>query len=94
MLSATTNRLNEKLMLKLTAHFGSEERVLQSLENGEVDKIAEVQGISSRRALQLARQFNGGEQSFLATKETIRLHDMLIKDLQSFCSTSSAKRNY
>ncbi len=79
-------------MLKLTAHFGDQERVFDSLRNGDVDKIAQVQGISSQRALSLARQFIGGADSFLATKEALRLYELLMKDIQNHCSTSAAKK--
>jgi DNA mismatch repair protein MutS2 len=92
MMSKQSGRITDKLMDKLTAHFGSEEQVLETLKNGEVDKIAQVQGISTQRALSLARQFMGGETSFLSTKESVRLYELLIKDLQKFTSTPATKK--
>jgi DNA mismatch repair protein MutS2 len=92
MLSKQSNAISDKLMVKLTAHFGDQERVFDSLRNGDVDKIAQVQGISSQRALSLARQFIGGADSFLATKEASRLYELLMKDIQSHCATNAAKK--
>ena len=92
MLSKQHGSISDKLMHKLTVHFGSEEQVFDTLKNGEIDKIAQVQGISTQRALSIARQFMGGATSFLSTKESVRLYELLIKDLQNYTSTTATKK--
>ena len=43
------------LARKLTDHFGTEDRVLQLLADGQTEVIAEVEGVSLKRADSLAR---------------------------------------
>ena len=62
---------------KLTEHFGSEHKVLQLLKDGQTALIAEVDGVSLKRAESLARAINGNE-GFLATKESQNLHKELV----------------
>ena len=41
--------------------FGTEDKVLQLLADGQTEVIAEVEGVSQKRADSLARSFNGME---------------------------------
>ena len=80
-------------MKRLDDHFGGRDEVMQTLQSGDISRIAEVEGISVKRALQLARQVHGTDGNFLATKESERLHSQLIQSLQSFssCSATSSR---
>ena len=83
------------LARKLTDHFGTEDRVLQLLADGQTEIIAEVEGVSLKRADSLARSLNGIED-FLATSESIRLHRELVTTISSHAvnaSTRSRLRN-
>ncbi len=83
------------LARKLTDHFGTEDRVLQLLADGQTDIIAEVEGVSQKRADNLARSLNGIED-FLATSESVRLHKELIASIAQHAlnpSTRSRLRN-
>ena len=83
------------LARKLTDHFGTEDRVLQLLADGQTEKIAEVEGVSQKRADNLARSLNGIED-FLATSESVRLHKELIASIAQHAlnpSTRSRLRN-
>ena len=83
------------LARKLTDHFGTEDRVLQLLADGQTEVIAEVEGVSLKRADSLARSLNGIED-FLATSESIRLHKELVTTISSHAvnaSTRSRLRN-
>jgi len=76
---------------KMTEHFGSEDAVMTTLESGDIARLAEVEGLSAKRALLLARQYAGGAGEFLATKEARKLHQQLIVHLQTFASFSASK---
>ena len=65
---------------KLTEHFGSEHKVLQLLKDGQTTEIAKVEGVSLKRAEGLARAINGND-GFLATKESQKLHKQLIASI-------------
>ena len=83
------------LARKLTDHFGTEDKVLQLLADGQTEIIAEVEGVSLKRADSLARSLNGIED-FLATPESIRLHKELVTSIATHAvnaSTRSRLRN-
>ena len=83
------------LARKLTDHFGTEDKVLQLLADGQTELIAEVEGVSLKRADSLARSLNGMEE-FLATPESIRLHRELVATIAAHAvnnSTRSRLRN-
>ena len=56
-------------MKRLDDHFGGRHELIKTLESGDISRIAEVEGISIKRALTLAREYNGAETTFLATPE-------------------------
>ena len=83
------------LARKLTDHFGTEDKVLQLLVDGQTEIIAEVEGLSLKRADSIARSLNGMED-FLATSEAIRLHKEIVANISSHAinpSTRSRLRN-
>jgi len=83
------------LARKLTDHFGTEDKVLQLLADGQTEIIAEVEGVSLKRADSLARSLNGMED-FLATPESVRLHKELVANIATHAvnaSTRSRLRN-
>ena len=83
------------LARKLTDHFGTEDKVLQLLSDGQTEKIAEEEGVSLKRADSLARSLNGIED-FLATPESVRLHKELVANIATHAvnaSTRSRLRN-
>ena len=59
--------VGERLAKKMTDHFGSEEAALSSLKSGDIGQIAEIDGVSPKRALALARSIAGDNGQFLAT---------------------------
>ena len=61
--------VGERLAQKITEHFGGEEEAIASLKSGDIARIAEIDGVSPKRALNLARMITGQSGSFLATKE-------------------------
>jgi len=78
------------LARKLTDHFGTEDKVLQLLADGQTEVIAEVEGVSQKRADSLARSFNGMED-FLATPESIRLHKELVTSIANHALNASTR---
>ena len=83
--------VSERMANKMTAHFGSEDAVVSTLASGDVARLAEVEGLSAKRALSLARQYAGDGGRFLATKEAKKIHQQLLTRLQSFAACSATK---
>ena len=77
-------------MKRLDDHFGGRHELIKTLESGDISRIAEVEGISIKRALSLAREYNGAETTFLATPEANKLHAQLIASLQKFSSNAAS----
>ena len=77
-------------MKRLDDHFGGRHELIRTLESGDVSRIAEVEGISVKRALALAREYNGAEATFLATHEAEKLHGQLIALMQRFASNPAS----
>jgi len=82
--------IGERLMKRLDDHFGGRPELIRTLESGDVSRIAEVEGISVKRALALAREYNGAEATFLATTESEKLHGQLIASMQRFASNPAS----
>ena len=83
--------VGERLAKKMTDHFGSEEAALSSLMSGDIGQIAEIDGVSPKRALSLARSIAGDDGQFLATKESIKLHQQLIDQIANFTASPATK---
>ena len=83
--------VGERLAKKMTDHFGSEEAVLSSLKSGDIGQIAEIDGVSPKRALALARSVAGDDGQFLATKEAVKLHQQLINQISGFIASPATK---
>ena len=83
--------VGERLAKKMTDHFGSEEAALSSLKSGDIGQIAEIEGVSPKRALALARSIAGDDGQFLATKEAVKLHQQLIDQIANFTASPATK---
>ena len=83
--------VGERLAKKMTDHFGSEEAALSSLRSGDIGQIAEIDGVSPKRALSIARCIAGDDGQFLATKESVKLHQQLIDQIANFIASPATK---
>ena len=81
MVLSTLPGVGERLAKKITDHFGGEHEALTSLRCGDIARVAEIDGVSPKRALSLARMVAGDSGSFLATKEAQRLHRDILQHL-------------
>ncbi len=83
--------VGERLAQKMTDHFGSEDAVIKSLKSGDIGQIAEIEGVSPKRALAMARSIAGDNGQFLATKEAVKLHQKLIDQITRFIASPATK---
>ena len=61
--------VTERMASKMKDHFGSEEAVVSTLASGDVGRLAEVEGLSVKRALSLARSYAGVKAASLPPKK-------------------------
>ena len=91
MVLSTLPGVGQRLAQKITDHFGGEEQAIASLKSGDIARIAEIDGVSPKRALSLARIVAGQSGSVLATKEAERLHRSFLQDIVSFASCAATR---
>ncbi|MGY8670789.1 MAG: hypothetical protein ACKVJ7_07045, partial [Candidatus Poseidoniales archaeon] len=84
--------VGDRLAKKITDHFGDEQAALDSLRCGDIARIAEIDGVSPKRALSLARLVAGDSRSFLATKEAERLHKEILNHIQNYASAPATRQ--
>lgn len=80
---ATLPGVGPQLARRLMDAMGGAERVIGALERGEVGELASVEGLSARRALQLARHVRGAGAEVAATEPARRIHERLLAALAS-----------
>ena len=83
--------VGEKLARKICDHFGSEQAAMDHLKAGDIGRIAEIEGVSPKRALSLARTVAGDDGQFLATKEAVKIHQKLIQQISGFAASAATK---
>ena len=91
MVLSTLPGVGQRLAEKITEHFGGEQEAIASLKSGDIARIAEIDGVSPKRALNLARLITGQSGSFLATKEAEKLHKALLQDIVTFASCAATR---
>lgn len=91
MVLSTLPGVGKNLAQKLTDHFGSEELAVASLKGGDLARIAEIDGLSPKRALTLARAVSGDSGTFLASKESIHIHKQLLASISAYASCQASK---
>ncbi len=91
MVLSTLPGVGKQLAQKLTAHFGSEELAVASLKSGDLARITEIDGLSPKRALSLARAVAGDNGTFLATKESVSVHKQLLSSISAFSSCQASR---
>lgn len=85
--------IGEKVAERLTEYFGSEEKALKAISEGDITSISEVRGVSHTFALSLVRDAQARAKGcfisdFLKTKEAVDLYARLLDLIKSFSHTS------
>ncbi len=83
--------VGESIANKLIQVLGSEEEVKRILDEGDVNTLASIDGISPHRAVKLINANNGNSNYITCTDESTKLHRDLILQISSFVKTNSGK---
>ena len=88
--------IGDKVAEKLIEHFGTEDKALQAIYDGDVASLAEVSGISHNFALSLARDARSRIEGcsisdFLKTKEALDLYSRILELIKSCSHTTHAR---
>ncbi|MFO1534621.1 MAG: helix-hairpin-helix domain-containing protein [Thermoplasmatota archaeon] len=82
-----------QLAAALRSHFKGDTKALDAARRSDVAALAQVPGISERKAIDLIRQVQGlgGADRFLATAAARKVHDELIERIASFAATAHGR---
>ncbi len=84
--------IGDKLAKKITESFGSEEELFQAIHNFEVDRIAQIDGISQSMAINIINSVLGNyPQEFLKTERALKIYDDIIQKILGYSHTKYAK---
>lgn len=84
--------VGDRLFEKIMAHFGGEKEFLLAVNNYEVDRIASIDGVSQRRAIEIINVVLGSpSKNFIKTEPAFGIYQNIIDKILEFASTQYGK---
>ena len=84
--------IGDKLASKIINHFGTQEEFFQAARNYEVYQLANMEGISQRRAVEIINTVLGNPtEEFLKTERAIQIYEEIIHSIINYANTEYAK---
>ena len=84
--------IGDKISEKIINSVGGEEELQLIVDNIDVEKIANIDGISRRKAIEIMNQLlNNPEYEFMKSDRAIELYDDIINKILSYSNTSYSK---
>ena len=83
--------VGEKMAKKILKEVGGEDNLKKIIENHEVDKLIEIEGISQRKAVEIINELLGTPtESFLKTDATTKLYNEILDKIIAYAHTNYA----
>lgn len=84
--------IGERMANRIIREFGGEDEFLKAAYNYEVDRLARMEGISQRRAVDIINEVLGNpSQEFLKTDRAVQLYEDIIERILEHASTDYAR---
>ena len=83
--------VGDSLANKLIEMLGSESEVERILDEGDVNTLSSIEGISPQRAVKLINAKNGNLKEITCTEESRKLHKELIQQISTYVKTNAGK---
>ena len=84
--------IGDKLANKIIEHFGSQEEFLRAALNYEVDRLASIDGVSQRRAVEIINAVLGNPtEEFLKTDRAVQIYEEIIQHILNYANTEYTK---
>lgn len=84
--------IGDRLASKIINHFGTQEEFFQAARNYEVYRLANMEGISQRRAVEIINAVLGNPtEEFLKTERAIQIYEEIIHCILRYANTEYAK---
>ncbi len=86
------NGIGERMARKIISNLGGEEELAKVVQNCEVDRLANIEGISQRKAIDIINELLGNPaHKFLKTKRAWQLYEEIISRILEYAHTNHAK---
>ena len=84
--------IGDKLSQKILYELGGEEELNQVIENLDLERLINIEGISQRKAIEIMNQLIGNPaQKFLKSERATQLYEEIIEKIVSYSNTSYSK---
>ncbi len=84
--------IGDKLASKIINHFGSQDEFLRAASNYEVYRLASMEGVSQRRAVEIINAVLGNPtEEFLKTERAVQIYEEIIQCIVQYANTEYAK---
>ena len=83
--------VGDSIANKLIEILGSKEEVERILDEGDVNTLSSIDGISLQRAVKLINAKNGNLKEITCTDESRKLHSDLIEQISKYVETNAGK---
>lgn len=84
--------VGDRLFTKIMNHFGGEESFFRAANNYEVDRIASIEGVSQRKAIEIVNVVLGNpSREFLKTDTCFEIYRDILNKIFQFASTQFGK---
>lgn len=84
--------IGDKLASKIINHFGSQDEFLRAASNYEVYRLASMEGVSQRRAVEIINAVLGNPtEEFLKTERSVQIYEEIIQCIVQYANTEYAK---
>ena len=84
--------IGDKLASRIINHFGSQNEFLRAAGNYDVYRLASMEGVSQRRAVEIINAVLGNPtESFLKTERAVQIYEEIIQCIIQYANTEYAK---
>jgi len=84
--------IGAKLAQKITQQMGGETELLKAIQNYEVDRLANIEGVSQQKAVEIINHVLGNPvQEFLKTEQAYQIYEDILKRISEFANTKYGK---
>ena len=80
--------IGERQAEKIISSFGGEKQFLKAVQNYEVDRITNIEGVSQKKAIHIINTILGNpSQEFLKTDQAVQIYNDIIERILGFANT-------
>lgn len=84
--------IGDKLASRIIDHFGSQEEFFKAARNYEVYRLASMEGVSQRRAVEIINTVLGNpSEEFLKTERAVQIYEEVVQCIIQYTNTEYAK---